>query len=66
MGLKWIDVQEIVIELDEKYPELDPLQINFPDLMQMVLELDGFDDDPSHCGEKILEAIQMTWIEERD
>ncbi|MBV1790521.1 Fe-S cluster assembly protein IscX [Marinobacterium sp. D7] len=66
MGLKWIDVQEIVIALDEKYPELDPLRVNFPDLMQMVLELDGFDDDPSHCGEKILEAIQMTWIDERD
>ncbi|KEA64867.1 hypothetical protein ADIMK_1320 [Marinobacterium lacunae] len=66
MSLKWVDVQEIVFELDEKYPDLDPLRINFPDLMQMVLDLDGFDDDPSHCGEKILEAIQMTWIEERD
>jgi len=66
MGLKWIDVQDIVIELDEKYPDLDPLRLNFPDLMQMVLELDGFDDDPSHCGEKILEAIQMAWIDEKD
>ncbi|MBR9884287.1 MAG: Fe-S cluster assembly protein IscX [Oceanospirillales bacterium] len=66
MSLKWVDVQGIVFELDEKYPDLDPLRINFPDLMQMVLDLDGFDDDPSHCGEKILEAIQMTWIEERD
>lgn len=66
MGLKWIDVQDIAIELAELYPERDPMQVNFPDLMQMVLELPDFDDDPSHCGEKILEAIQMTWIDEKD
>lgn len=66
MGLKWIDVQDIVIELEERYPERDPMRINFPDLMQLVLDLPEFDDDPSHCGEKILEAIQMAWIEEKD
>ncbi|MDX1335769.1 MAG: Fe-S cluster assembly protein IscX, partial [Gammaproteobacteria bacterium] len=25
-----------------------------------------FDDDPEHSGERILEAIQMCWIEERE
>jgi FeS assembly protein IscX len=26
----------------------------------------GFEDDPKHSGEKILEAIQMAWIDESD
>jgi FeS assembly protein IscX len=29
-----------------------------------VQQLDEFDDDPAHSGEKILEAIQMAWIDE--
>lgn len=66
MGLKWVDVQDIAIELYEAYPDVNPLQISFPDLYRKVLELDAFDDDPQHCGEKILEAIQMAWIEEAD
>lgn len=66
MGLRWTDVQEIAIELDELHPEIDPLTVNFVDLMNWVIELPGFDDDRDHCGEKILEAIQAAWIEERD
>lgn len=66
MGLKWTDVNDIAIELVERFPEQDPLRISFPDLYSRVMELDEFDDDPDHCGEKILEAIQMAWIEEVD
>ena len=66
MELKWTDVQEIAIELDEAYPEVDPKTVNFVDLRNWVMSLPGFDDDPNHSGEKILEAIQMNWIEERD
>ena len=66
MSLKWTDTLEIAINLDEKYPEIDPKVLRFTDLMQWVMELEDFEDDPSHCGEKILEAIQMAWIEERD
>ena len=65
MSLKWTDSLDIAIELDEKYPDVDPLNINFVDLRGWVLGLDEFDDDPEHSGEKILEAIQMAWIEER-
>ncbi|HEC29387.1 MAG TPA: Fe-S assembly protein IscX [Gammaproteobacteria bacterium] len=65
MGLKWLDTQEIAIELDESHPEVDPQTVRFTDLQQWVLELKGFDDDPGHSGEKILEAIQMAWIDER-
>lgn len=66
MDLRWTDIQDIAIELDEAYPDLDPMTINFVDLHRFVLELEGFSDNPEHGGEKVLEAIQMSWIEERD
>ena len=66
MGLKWIDTLDIAIELDEAHPEVDPLTINFVDLRKWVMELSEFDDHPDHSGEKILESIQMAWIEEKD
>ncbi|MEN8180773.1 MAG: Fe-S cluster assembly protein IscX [Pseudomonadota bacterium] len=66
MGLKWLDTLELAIELDEAYPEVDPRVINFVDLRSWVIGLDDFDDDPEHSGEKILEAIQAAWIEERE
>ncbi len=65
MGLKWTDSVDIAIELDEKYPDVDPLKVNFVELREWVVGLEDFDDDPEHSGEKILEAIQMAWIEER-
>ncbi|RVU30143.1 MULTISPECIES: Fe-S cluster assembly protein IscX [Neptunomonas] len=66
MSLHWVDVQDIAIELVEQYPDTSPLTISFPDLYQKVMALEGFDDDPERCGEKVLEAIQMAWIEEMD
>lgn len=66
MELKWTDSLDIAIELDELHPDIDPTHVNFVDLRNMVLALAGFDDDPAHSGEKILEAIQMAWIEERE
>ncbi|MGD8631461.1 MAG: Fe-S cluster assembly protein IscX [Gammaproteobacteria bacterium] len=65
MALCWTDTLDIAIELDEAHPEVDPMRVNFVDLRNWVLALDDFDDDPEHCGERILEAIQMAWIEER-
>ncbi|HZF19751.1 MAG TPA: Fe-S cluster assembly protein IscX [Burkholderiales bacterium] len=62
--MKWTDTLEIAIALSEKYPDTDPLTVRFTDLFEWVQELDGFDDDPERCGEKILEAIQMAWIDE--
>ena len=66
MSLKWTDTLDIAIALDEKHPDVDPQYVRFTDLMDWVLALEEFDDDPEHCGEKILEAIQMAWIEEKD
>ena len=62
--MKWTDSREIAIALAEARPDTDPKTVRFTDLMQWVLALPGFDDDPKHCGEKILEAIQMAWIDE--
>jgi|TARA_X000000368_G_scaffold406486_1_gene384797 FeS assembly protein IscX len=62
--INWIDVLEIAIQLNEKFPEIDPQWISFPDLHKKVNELDDFIGDPNKSNEKILEAIQMHWIEE--
>lgn len=64
MELKWVDVHEIAIELAEAHADVDPQYVNFVDLRNWVLGLADFNDDPDRCGEKILEAIQMAWIEE--
>jgi FeS assembly protein IscX len=66
MKLKWTDVREIAIELEEALPDIDPRYVNFVDLRAWVLALPDFADDPNHSGEKVLEAIQMAWLEERD
>lgn len=64
MGLKWIDVQEIAIQLAESRPEIDPRYVNFVELQRWVVALPEFSDDPQRGGEKLLEAIQAAWIEE--
>ena len=64
--MKWTDVHRIAEELVDAHPDVDPEQVNFMDLMNWVLALPEFDDDPRHCGERILEAIQAAWIEERE
>jgi FeS assembly protein IscX len=66
MGLKWTDTLDLAVALDEAHPDVDPCYVNFVDLRDWVLALDGFDDDSAHSGEKILEAIQAAWIEERE
>lgn len=64
--MKWTDVQEIAILLFETYPDIDPLTLRFTDLHSKITKLPGFDDDPKRSNEKILEAIQMRWLDERD
>ena len=64
--MKWTDTRDIAVALCEKFPEVKPLTVRFTDLHKWVRELDGFDDDPKKSNEKILEAIQMTWLDEAD
>jgi FeS assembly protein IscX len=64
--VKWTDTLDIAIALIDAHPDVDPKSVRFTDLLNWVMALPGFDDDPKRCGEKILEAIQMAWIEEAD
>ena len=64
--MKWTDTQRIAESLYDKFPDTDPKTIRFTDLFKWVQELEGFSDDPNKCGEKILEAIQLAWIEEAE
>jgi FeS assembly protein IscX len=64
MGLKWQDSEDIGIELQQKYPQIDPLTVRFTDLHKYVTTLPDFDDDPKKSNEGILESIQMAWYEE--
>jgi FeS assembly protein IscX len=64
--MKWTDTREIAIALADAHPDVDPTRVNFVDLRNWVVALDGFDDDPKRSGEKLLEAIQQAWIEEAD
>jgi FeS assembly protein IscX len=64
--MKWTDIREIALALMEKHPDVDPRKLRFTDLHNRVLALPGFADDPKHGGEKILEAIQLAWMDEGD
>jgi len=63
--MNWTDTLDIALALDEAHPDVDPQWVRFTDLHAWVLELPGFVGDPEKSNEKILEAIQMAWIEER-
>ncbi len=63
----WLDVQRIGEELADAHPDRDPRSISFPDLKRLVVELEGFEEQHGHpSNERILEAIQAAWIQERD
>ena len=64
--MKWTDSRDIAIALLEKFPDQDPKAVNFVNLRDWVIGLPEFDDDPKRSGEKILEAIQMAWIDEAE
>lgn len=62
--MKWTEIREIVEALVDNYPEVNPEKILFTDLQNKVLTLAEFNDDPKHCNERVLEAIQQLWIDE--
>ncbi len=65
-GLLWSDSQEIALDLIELHPDVDPFKLHFTDLRLWILDLERFDDDPKHCGERVLEAVQLAWMAEVD
>ena len=63
--ISWTDSIEIAISLEEAHPDIDPMTINFVKLRELVMALEDFNEGNTQCGEKILEAIQMCWIDEK-
>ena len=62
--LTWDNAEDIALELADKFPEQNPLEIRFTDLHRYVTELQNFTGDPKASNESKLEAIQMAWNEE--
>ena len=63
--INWTDSLEIAISLEDANPDVDPITINFVELRELVIALEDFKEAETQCGEKILEAIQMCWIDEK-
>jgi FeS assembly protein IscX len=59
--IDWKDAEEIGIQLQEKYPDIEPYSVRFTDLHKYVTSLSGFIGDPAKSNESILEAIQTAW-----
>ncbi|MCG5514262.1 Fe-S cluster assembly protein IscX [Ectothiorhodospira shaposhnikovii] len=64
--MKWTDSLDIALALQEAHPDVNPTQVNFVDLRNWIMALPDFEDDPERCGERILEAVQLAWMEEYD
>jgi len=64
VALKWTDVHEIAIALSDTHPGVDPLKVRFTEMHKWICELDEFADEPGRSNEKVLEAIQMAWLDE--
>jgi FeS assembly protein IscX len=62
--MKWSDIRELAEALADAHAETNPRTIRFTDLHAWITALPGFSDDPRRSNEKILEAIQMAWIDE--
>ncbi|CAI8963387.1 Fe-S cluster assembly protein IscX [Methylocaldum szegediense] len=62
--MKWSDTFDIAIALAENHPDVDPRYVRFTDLLDWILKLEGFEDSAENCNEKVLEAVQMAWIDE--
>ena len=62
--IDWIDVLDIAIELYDKFPEVDPQWISFPDLHQKVCGLENFVGDPKRSRRdlEILENISLEFL----
>lgn len=66
MALMWSDSTELALALMEAHPGVDPRTVRYTQLSRWILALDDFADNPNHCGERVLEGVQMAWIDEFD
>ena len=64
--MDWSESLEIAIALCDAHPDVDPQYGRYTDMHSWICALDEFTGDPEKSNEKILEAIQMAWIDEAD
>jgi FeS assembly protein IscX len=62
--LNWDNAEELGYLLSERYPDLDPLNVQFTDLLRWVTELPSFSGKAEDSNEGRLEAIQKAWLDE--
>jgi FeS assembly protein IscX len=61
-GLTWTNVDELGEWLYDAYPDENPLDLELPELRQLVEALDGFEAGAgAPPGEALLESIRMAW-----
>lgn len=63
--MKWSNFEEIAELLEEKYPDVDIINLRYKDFHSWIINLDNFSDDNDKSNEKILEAIHQKWLEIR-
>jgi FeS assembly protein IscX len=62
--LYWEPTYEIVLALMETYPDFEIEHVGYKQLMDMIVALPGFADDPSIASEELLRDILREWYEE--
>lgn len=63
--ITWQDIEEISLQLLERYPDVDPYSVRFTDLHKWITTLPGFDDDVTRNVEAVLEQIVVAWDDEK-
>ncbi len=62
--LDWDATYEIVLELIERYPDLELETVGLEDLRRRIANLPGFEDEPDLANDAILREILRLWYEE--
>jgi FeS assembly protein IscX len=62
----WEPTYEIVLRLMETYPHVDIESIGYQQLLDMIVALPDFMDDPAIVSEELLRDILREWYEESD
>jgi FeS assembly protein IscX len=64
LPLYWEATYEIVLSLQSHYPQVDVESVGIAQLMDMIVQLPNFADDPAMVNEGILTGILREWYEE--
>ena len=62
--LYWEPTYEIVLALMAQYPTIDIERIGYQQLLDMIVALPGFVDDPDIASQELLRDILREWYEE--